>query len=128
MEALPIELIDQILNRLVIDNISLTIYGMTNKNIYIMICKYAENCNCERLHNDHICLYAATNGYLKILKWARINGCIWESNVCLYAAFNGHSETLKWARENGCTWDSYVCVYAALNGYLNIIKWAIENE
>ena len=33
--------------------------------------------------------------------------------ICSYAAQNGHLEILKWARENGCQWNSYTCSYAA---------------
>ena len=53
------------------------------------------------------------NGHLEVLKWARENGCDWDSNTCSYAAENGHLEVLKWARENGCEWDSDTCAYAA---------------
>ena len=51
------------------------------------------------------CVYAAVNGHLEILKWARENGCPWDKCTCTYAASNGHLEVLKWARENGCPWD-----------------------
>ena len=51
------------------------------------------------------------NGHLEVLKWARENGCEWNSWTCAYAAQNGHLEVLKWARENGCEWDSmYMCL------------------
>ena len=43
------------------------------------------------------------------------------------AALNGHLEVLKWARENGCPWDSFTCSYAALNGHLEVLRWAKEN-
>jgi phosphoserine aminotransferase len=48
------------------------------------------------------CSYAAENGNLEVLKWARENGCEWESNTCSCAAWNGHLEVLKWAKNNGC--------------------------
>ena len=44
--------------------------------------------------ND-ICRIAAENGWLDLLKWARQNGCNWDSNTCSNAAFNGHLEVLK---------------------------------
>ena len=59
-----------------------------------------------------ICIHvlnAALNGHLEVLKWARENGCEWNSNTCANAALNGHLEVLKWARENGCEWDSDTC-------------------
>ena len=43
------------------------------------------------------------------------------------AAFGGHLDVLKWARENGCEWDSDTCSDAALNGHLSVLKWARKN-
>ena len=57
--------------------------------------------------------YAAQYGHLEVLKWARENGCDWNSWTCSCAALNGHLEVLKWARQNGCDWNSYTCSYAA---------------
>jgi hypothetical protein len=42
------------------------------------------------------------------LKWARKNGCDWDSNTCARASREGNLELLKWAHENGCDWDSKV--------------------
>ena len=54
--------------------------------------------------------YAAREGHLEILKWAREHGCEWDSFTCANAALGGHLETLKWARENGCEWeDTWKC-------------------
>ncbi len=33
------------------------------------------------------------------------------------AAKGGHLDVLKYARENGCPWDSFVCAMAAENGH-----------
>ena len=52
--------------------------------------------------NSWTCNYAAENGYLDVVKWARENGSKWDLDVCTYAALNGHLDVLKWARENGC--------------------------
>ena len=35
---------------------------------------------------------------------------------------------LKWARENGCPWDSWVCYYAVDCENFEMLKWAVENE
>jgi len=43
-------------------------------------------------------LYAAKGGHLRMLKWARENGCPWDVNICWAAA----GDTLQWARANGC--------------------------
>jgi len=46
--------------------------------------------------------FAAGNGHLEVLKYARSNGCPWNEEVCSYAACNGHLEILKWAKSEGC--------------------------
>jgi len=48
------------------------------------------------------CIIAADNGHLDVLKWARANGCPWDSFYCSSAERNGHLDVLTWARENGC--------------------------
>ena len=77
--------------------------------------------------SEWTCIYAAQNGHLEVLKWARENGCPWDEDTCVYAAENGHLEVLKWARENGCPWNEWICVYAAEKGHLEVLKWAREN-
>ena len=49
------------------------------------------------------------------------------NNICRIAAQNGWLDLLKWARKNGCDWDSYTCNYAAENGHLEILKWARDS-
>jgi len=61
---------------------------------------------------------------LHILKWARNNGCDWDSNTCKAA---GHLHILQWARENGCDWDSNTTRKAAENGHFHILQWAHQN-
>ena len=74
-----------------------------------------------------LAIFACQEGSLERLKWARFNGCPWDSKTCSNAALGGHLEILKWARENGCPWDSETCSNAALCGHLEILKWAREN-
>merc|ERR1711904_264377 len=47
--------------------------------------------------------WAAENGHLKVLQWARANGCPWDKWTCSKAALKGHLEVLKWARAKGAT-------------------------
>ena len=63
-----------------------------------------------------------------MLKWARENGCNWNSFTCSNAVENGHLEVLKWARQNSCEWDSFTCSCAAENGHLEVLKWAKLND
>jgi len=74
-----------------------------------------------------LCDASAIGGQLEVLKWARKNGCPWGKWTCITAVQNGHLEVLKWARENGCPWDEDICSHAAQNGHLEVLKWAREN-
>ncbi len=82
--------------------------------------KIANNNNCNM---DGICYYSSKYGNLEILKWARENGCIWNSNTCTNAAYYGHLEILKWALENHCN-RSYYSLFKLEHDH--IIKWLIE--
>ncbi|MFO7871231.1 MAG: DNA gyrase subunit A [Kiritimatiellia bacterium] len=64
------------------------------------------------------CEYAAKEGHLDILKWARDNGAPWNENTCRYAAKEGHLDILKWARDNGAPWNEATCASAAKGGHL----------
>ncbi len=59
------------------------------------------------------CDFAAGNGHLAILQWARENNCPWDAVTCAKAAENGHLKLLKWARENRCPWNERTCANAA---------------
>lgn len=50
---------------------------------------------------NNVCNVAAMDGHLKLIQWARQNGCPWDI-TCRNAALNGHLEVLQWARQNGC--------------------------
>ncbi len=76
----------------------------------------------------NICNNAASNGHIKILKWAKENGYEWSTYTCSGAASNGQFETLKWLRKNGCPWDTCSCIGAARNGHLKILKWLRKND
>ena len=74
-----------------------------------------------------VCANAAGDGHLKVLQWARENGCEWNEETCRAAAAGGHLEVLQWARENGCEWDRFTCAGAARGGHLEVLRWAREN-
>ncbi|MFB1021111.1 MAG: ankyrin repeat domain-containing protein, partial [Flavobacteriales bacterium] len=79
--------------------------------------------SCEKV----LCKRAARDGDLKMLQWARQNGCPWDESTCAYAAEGGHLKVLQWAFQNGCPWDWRTCAYAAEGGYLEVLQWAREN-
>jgi len=44
------------------------------------------------------------------------------SRICRYAAGNGHLAVLQWARAQGCPWDEWTCQVAAENGHLGVLQ------
>ena len=72
-------------------------------------------------------MFAAKEGHLEVLQWARANGCQWNTNTCLFAASGGQLEVLQWARANGCGWDKGTCRAAAQSGHLEMLQWACAN-
>ena len=88
---------------------------------------FLEYCKIElspKKSKTQICKTAAIHGHLEILKWARSQGCPWNTHTCMEAAGGGHLEVLKWARSQGCPWDNNTCSYAAIGGHLEVLKWA----
>jgi hypothetical protein len=77
-----------------------------------------------RVAESVICAFAAGNGHLEVLRWAREHDCPWSTLTCAYAAEGGHLEVLKWAVEHDCPWGSMTCTYAAEGGHLQLLKWA----
>ena len=45
---------------------------------------------------------AASGGHLGILKWARDNGCQWDSKTLREAVSMGNDDVVEWARATGC--------------------------
>ena len=73
------------------------------------------------------CWKVASAGALKLLQWARANGCPWDKGTCTQAAQGGHLTVLQWARANGCPWDEGTCAYAAQGGHLAVLQWVRAN-
>ena len=105
-------------------NVSFIVFANVDKYYYNSVAKYAIK---HKITRKLDCSVIASKGYLGLLKWARENGCDWNSYTCCNAAQNGHLEVLRWARENGCDWDSLTCSYAAQNDHLEVLRWAREN-
>src|SRR5579872_1055228 len=86
--------------------------------------------------NSNTCAYAAMNGHIEILKWARSplmvprgQVCEWDSVVLWFALSHNHFEIFKWAIENGCEMDEdTICAVAAEYGRLEILKWLYEQS
>ena len=92
---------------------------------YVSTLKWAREQGCD--WDSETCEAAASKGHLDCLMWAREHGCDWNSNTCKYAARGGHLDCLIWAREHGCDWTSYTCMFAAHSGHLDCLIWAREH-
>ena len=86
------------------------------------ICLQNKLCN----KSPFMYFYCAKSDNLSLLKKLLIYNSTKGIYITYGAARNGHLSVLKWARENGCEWNSWTCTYAAKNGHLDVLKWARE--
>ena len=49
-------------------------------------------------------------GSVKLLAWAKDNGCPWNADTCAVIAKGGRLEVLQWARAHDCPWDGRIIV------------------
>ncbi len=49
-----------------------------------------------------------------------MKGCPWDEWTRAYAAREGRLGVLQWARSQGCPWDKLTCSYAASRGHLEV--------
>lgn len=77
-----------------------------------------------------VCAAAAQAGNLRVLEWARAEGCGFPWDVlCAFAAGGGSVEMLRWAREKAyprCPWDAETCAAAAEKGHLEVVQWCVR--
>ena len=62
-----------------------------------------------------------------MVRWARENGCDWDTKACAYVAYGGYLEALQWLRAEGCPWDADTCYAAIQGGQVETLRWAREN-
>ena len=75
-----------------------------------------------------LCIGAAQNGHLEVLKWLTEIGCPYDVEVCTVAAKGGHLDTLKWAHENGYPCRAETVQAAAGSGKLLVLEWLHEKQ
>jgi hypothetical protein len=77
-----------------------------------------------------VCAAAAQAGNLRVLEWARAEGCGFPWDVlCAFAAGGGSVDVLRWAREKAyprCPWDAETCAAAAEKGHLEVVQWCVR--
>jgi hypothetical protein len=94
-------------------------------NGHLEMIKYARSKGCS--FNKWACHDAASNGHLEVLKWLRENECPWSKQTCVKAAEGNHLEVLVWLHQNECPWDKWTCIQAAGYGHLEILKYALQH-
>ena len=70
--------------------------------------------------------WAAREGKLDCLMYARERGCPWRSVSIELAAMNGHTNVVKYMFENGCPWESSITAVASREGRLETLKYLVE--
>jgi hypothetical protein len=45
-----------------------------------------------------------------------------DAELCMWAAFNGHLHVLRWLQEDGATWDSHVISCAEEHRYDHVVE------
>lgn len=77
---------------------------------------------------SYIGIYAACQGHLECLKFARSQGWHWVPEVTCAAARCGKLECLEYALEEGCPLEPLAVKTAALEGHVECIKCIFENR
>eukprot|EP00026_Physarum_polycephalum_P009914 Phypoly_transcript_10052.p1 GENE.Phypoly_transcript_10052~~Phypoly_transcript_10052.p1 ORF type:complete len:387 (+),score=28.45 Phypoly_transcript_10052:54-1214(+) len=77
--------------------------------------------------DDFVKLKAAEYGKLACLKYIHESGADWHERTCEKIAKYGHVDCLRYAYENGCDWDVRTCLEAVSNSHWPCLKFAYEN-
>ena len=96
---------------------------MAGRGGHLRVLQWARENGCP--WGNLTCAGAAGGGQLELLQWARANGCEWNGTTCYIAAHGGHLGVLQWARENGCEWGPSACMGASQGGHLEVLQWAV---
>lgn len=76
-----------------------------------------------------ICISAIKERRIDILEFIHENFSLWiDKKMCIQAAINGDLNILKWLREHNIPWDHNVCKFAFNNKHHDVLFWAFEND
>lgn len=64
--------------------------------------EYVYEVRCKIPINDKTCEKIAKFGSVRLLEWARSNGCVWNEDTIFNAHVNNHFELRDWAIRHGC--------------------------
>ena len=82
----------------------------------------------ELLATKEFSVECARHGHLRLLKWAKSQGCIITNALCTAAAQGGHMDVLKWLRAKEHSWERTTSEAAAKNGHLHVLKWGLAKR
>jgi hypothetical protein len=68
---------------------------------------------------------ASETGDLDELKRLRVEGLEWSPDICRAAASHGHLKLLQWARNNGCPWNRQECMRMS-SCYDDVNHWIVH--
>jgi hypothetical protein len=94
MEALPVELLGVILSH--VDELTLPCCSAVSRSWTTALLRHRAERAPPLLPKEVFCWPLARAGRLAVLKWARMQGCLWDETVCAIAAIGGHLEVLQW--------------------------------
>jgi len=101
---------------------------------YERVVELLDGAAVQKTHSDEVwddvCLFAAIQGSVRLLKWTRENNRAWDTWTCSYAAHHGHLPALKYLHENGCPWDPVgdTCYWAAQLKHWDCLQYAVDNK
>ncbi|QBZ81780.1 ankyrin repeat incomplete domain containing protein [Pandoravirus celtis] len=70
----------------------------------------------------------AARGHLKVLQWARADGCLCDESASTAAARRGHLHILQWLCDNGYPLSAVVPSAAARGGHLAVLQWLGDEQ
>lgn len=72
------------------------------------------------------CVWAAYDGKLDVLIWARDHGVPWNTDVFAFAASGGNMEVLQYLNDHGCPCNGAASHSAAGSGHLHVLRWLMD--
>lgn len=83
---------------------------------------------CGLSLSTRICMSAAQDGQLAVLKWARKRGCDWDVTTCQAAAAAGHQELLEWAYAHGAPIDTHCAMLSYWSQHKSTFRWLVGDD
>ena len=107
------------------EDIEAVLFMRTDGNVLTFISELMNDESDDEHDDEHyhkvgeeMCMYAAGDGDLRILKWLRQHGARWNEYTLMDAAACGHLDVMQYAIENGCPMNATVSYPTAEAGWM----------